>query len=96
MMRSTLISCEAQWSLSQCAWKKDPNVAQRAVILSDGDTFTLDESWLRPREKSDGQRLSRTGILAEEKKEFAARESHCDLGDICDVDSHARLLLFYC
>ena len=50
------------------------NVVERAVILSDGETFTVDESWLRPRETSDGRRLSRTGILAEEKKEFAARE----------------------
>ena len=50
------------------------NVVERAVILSDGDTFVVDESWLRPREKSDVQRLSRTGVLAEEKKEYAARE----------------------
>lgn len=50
------------------------NVVERAVILSDGDTFIVDESWVRPREKSEGRRLSRRGILAEEKKEFAARE----------------------
>jgi formate hydrogenlyase transcriptional activator len=50
------------------------NVVERAVILSDGNTFIVDESWLRPREKSEGRRLSRSGILAEEKKEFAARE----------------------
>lgn len=50
------------------------NVVERAVILSDGDTFVVDESWLRPHEKPDGRRLSRTGALAEEKKQFAARE----------------------
>lgn len=50
------------------------NVVERAVILSDGDTFIVDESWVRPREKSEGRRLSRSGILAEEKKEFVARE----------------------
>lgn len=50
------------------------NVVERAVILSDGDTFVVDESWLRPQEKSDGRRLPRTGALAEEKKQFAARE----------------------
>lgn len=50
------------------------NVVERAVILSDGDTFIVDESWLRPRGDLDGRRLSQTGVLAEEKKAFAARE----------------------
>ncbi|HVI08888.1 MAG TPA: sigma 54-interacting transcriptional regulator [Candidatus Binatia bacterium] len=50
------------------------NVVERAVILSDGDTFVVDESWLAPRGKSEGRRPARTGILAEEKKDFAARE----------------------
>jgi formate hydrogenlyase transcriptional activator len=50
------------------------NVVERAVILSDGDTFVVDETWLRPGEKAAGRRFSRTGILAEDKKQFAARE----------------------
>ena len=50
------------------------NVVERAVILSDGDTFVVDETWLRPGEKAAGRRFSRTGILAQDKKQFTARE----------------------
>ncbi len=51
------------------------NVIERAVILCDGDTFSVDETWLqRKATPLSGRPVSRTGILAEDKKEFADRE----------------------
>jgi formate hydrogenlyase transcriptional activator len=51
------------------------NVVERAVILCDGETFSVDETWLqRKSNRSSGPMLSRSGILAEDKKEFADRE----------------------
>jgi PAS domain S-box-containing protein len=51
------------------------NVIERAVILCDGETFSVDEAWLqgKPREVS-GQVHLVPGNLAEAEKEFADRE----------------------
>jgi formate hydrogenlyase transcriptional activator len=51
------------------------NVIERAVILSDGETFSIDEAWLqgKPSEVSQGVHLL-PGNLAEVEKEFADRE----------------------
>jgi formate hydrogenlyase transcriptional activator len=51
------------------------NVVERAVILCDGETFSVDETWL-PRKSNQlcGRQVSRVGVLADEKKEFAERE----------------------
>ncbi len=51
------------------------NVIERAVILCDGETFSVDETWLprKPNQLS-GRQVSSTGVLADDKKEFAERE----------------------
>jgi formate hydrogenlyase transcriptional activator len=51
------------------------NVVERAVILCDRETFSVDETWL-PRKSNQvpGVRFPRAGVLAEDKKEFAGRE----------------------
>src|SRR2546428_7055053 len=51
------------------------NVVERAVILCDGETFSVDATWL-PRESSQlsGRQVCRAGVLADDKKEFAERE----------------------
>jgi formate hydrogenlyase transcriptional activator len=51
------------------------NIIERAVILSDGEgePFSIDETWLR-RKSAHGRRVSQTGILAEDRKEFVDRE----------------------
>jgi len=51
------------------------NVVERAVILCDGETFSVDETWL-PRKSAQlsGRQISRHGVLADDKKEFADRE----------------------
>jgi formate hydrogenlyase transcriptional activator len=51
------------------------NVVERAVILCEGDTLSVDETWL-PRRSSpvSGREVSRHGVLADDKKEFADRE----------------------
>jgi DNA-binding NtrC family response regulator len=51
------------------------NVVERAVILCDGKTFSVDEAWLQRRSaRLSGPRISRHGLLADDKKEFADRE----------------------
>jgi formate hydrogenlyase transcriptional activator len=51
------------------------NVIERAVILCDGEAFSLDETWLpRKSNQLSGRQVSSTGILADDKKEFAERE----------------------
>jgi formate hydrogenlyase transcriptional activator len=51
------------------------NVVERAVILCGGETFSVDATWL-PRKWSQlsGRQVSRAGVLADDKKEFAERE----------------------
>jgi formate hydrogenlyase transcriptional activator len=51
------------------------NVIERAVILCDRETLSVDETWL-PRKSSQlsGRQVSRVGVLADDKKEFAERE----------------------
>jgi formate hydrogenlyase transcriptional activator len=51
------------------------NVVERAVILCDEETFSVDATWL-PRKSSQlsGRQVSRAGVLADDKKEFAERE----------------------
>jgi formate hydrogenlyase transcriptional activator len=51
------------------------NVIERAVILCDGDTLFVDETWL-PRKsiKQSGRQVSGANGLSEEKREFADRE----------------------
>jgi formate hydrogenlyase transcriptional activator len=51
------------------------NVVERAVILCDGETFSVDEKWLQRKSSPLAQRpVSRADVLAEDKKEFADRE----------------------
>ena len=51
------------------------NVIERAVILCEGDTLSVDETWLhRKSNQLSGQPVSRHGVLADDKKEFADRE----------------------
>jgi formate hydrogenlyase transcriptional activator len=51
------------------------NVVERALILSDGNTFSVDERWLqRKSTRLSGQQVFRTGALAEDKREFTDRE----------------------
>jgi formate hydrogenlyase transcriptional activator len=51
------------------------NVIERAVILCDGETFSVDETWLRRKsDQSSGPVISRTGILAKDKGDFIERE----------------------
>jgi len=51
------------------------NVVERAVILCDGDTFSVDETWLQRRsDEPSGDVTSRPGILAEDKERFASQE----------------------
>ena len=51
------------------------NVVERAVILCDGDTFSVDETWLPgKRTHSSARILPRRGMLAEVEREFADRE----------------------
>jgi PAS domain S-box-containing protein len=51
------------------------NIIERAVILSDGDAFSIDETWLQRKSiPLPGLRLSQAGILAEDKKELVERE----------------------
>ena len=51
------------------------NVIERAVILCDGETFSLDETWLpRKSNQLSGRQVYSTGVLADDKKEFAERE----------------------
>src|SRR5271170_5038350 len=51
------------------------NVVERAVILCDGPTFVVDETWLqRKSTQMTGPRGARRGVLAEDKRQFADRE----------------------
>jgi formate hydrogenlyase transcriptional activator len=51
------------------------NVVERAVILCDGETFSVDETWLPGKGTPSSARiLPRRGMLAEVEKEFADRE----------------------
>ncbi len=51
------------------------NVVERAVILCDGQTFAVDETWLpRKSNQLSGRPVPRAGVLAEDKKEFVDRE----------------------
>jgi len=51
------------------------NVIERAVILCDGETFSVDGTWLpRKSNQLSGRQFSSAGVLADDKKEFAERE----------------------
>jgi formate hydrogenlyase transcriptional activator len=51
------------------------NVIERAVILCDGETFSVDETWLQRKSKQQAvSMVSRAGVLAKDKKEFVDRE----------------------
>jgi formate hydrogenlyase transcriptional activator len=51
------------------------NVIERAVILCEEDTFSIDESWLRSKSDRSGDSvLLRSGVLAEDEREFSNRE----------------------
>jgi formate hydrogenlyase transcriptional activator len=51
------------------------NVIERAVILCEEETFSVDETWLRRKpNRMSGRQAPRTGALAEDKKEFTNRE----------------------
>jgi formate hydrogenlyase transcriptional activator len=51
------------------------NVVERAVILCEGETFSVDETWLpRKSNQLSGRLVFRAGVLADDRKEFAERE----------------------
>jgi formate hydrogenlyase transcriptional activator len=51
------------------------NVVERAVILCDGETFSVEENWLRGRSNHfAGGSAPVAGVLAKDKKEFWQRE----------------------
>jgi formate hydrogenlyase transcriptional activator len=51
------------------------NVVERAVILCDGETFSVDETWLQRKSRYLAEHVeSRAGALAKDKKHFADRE----------------------
>src|SRR5262249_40491614 len=51
------------------------NVVERAVILCEGETFSVEETWLQGKSNHvSGRQALHAGVLAEDKKEFAARE----------------------
>jgi formate hydrogenlyase transcriptional activator len=51
------------------------NVVERGVILCEEETFSVDVTWLQRKASQPGaQLLSRSGVLAEGKSEFADRE----------------------
>ena len=51
------------------------NVVERGVILCEEETFSVDETWVQRKSSQPvGQLLSRSGVLAEGKSEFADRE----------------------
>src|SRR5258706_10992273 len=51
------------------------NVIERAVILCDEDTFSVDQTWLHRNSSQLSRRsVPRPGALAEDKKEFTDRE----------------------
>ena len=66
------------------------NVVERAVILCDGETFSVDETWL-PRKSNQvpGRQVSSTGVLADDKKEFAERERRAIAAAL--VECHGRV-----
>jgi len=50
------------------------NVIERAVVLCDGKTLSVDETWLQRRSNEQTRLLSPVGVLAHDRKEFAHRE----------------------
>jgi transcriptional regulator with GAF, ATPase, and Fis domain len=51
------------------------NVIERAVVLCEGKTLSVDETWLQQRSnKQPRPTVSPAGVLADDKKEFAHRE----------------------
>jgi len=51
------------------------NVIERAVILSEGETFWIDETWLQRKPgQPAGKAVARAGTLVEDKREFVERE----------------------
>jgi formate hydrogenlyase transcriptional activator len=55
------------------------NVVERAVILSEGDTFVVDESWLKDASDDPPRPHERLSVLADrevEMIEMALAESH--------------------
>jgi formate hydrogenlyase transcriptional activator len=51
------------------------NVIERAVILCEEDTFSIDETWLRRKsDQLSDSALLRSGVLAEDERDFANRE----------------------
>ena len=51
------------------------NVVERAVILCDEETFSVDETWLpRKSNQLSGRPVPRAGALTEDKREFVDRE----------------------
>jgi len=46
------------------------NVVERAVILCDGETFSIDETWLRPRERRSKLPLSLPATMVNHEREI--------------------------
>jgi formate hydrogenlyase transcriptional activator len=50
-------------------------VIERAMILCDGETFSVDETWLQRKSNQLSMRqVRRHGVFADDRKEFADRE----------------------
>ena len=46
------------------------NVVERAVILCDGETFSIDETWLQPETRGDKRPVALTATLANREREM--------------------------
>ncbi len=66
------------------------NVVERAVILCDGETFSVDETWMKrePNERS-GPTVPFVATLAEREREFADRER--EMIEAALAECHGRI-----
>jgi formate hydrogenlyase transcriptional activator len=66
------------------------NIIERAVILSDGELFAVDETWLQRKSSRQSPHATvRSGVLAADKKEFADRERKAIQAAL--VECHGRV-----
>jgi len=69
------------------------NVVERAVVLCDGDTFSIEESWLRGTTARGSGRIKRSAVtLAEGEKELIVTALKESLGKISGPGGAARKL----
>jgi formate hydrogenlyase transcriptional activator len=69
------------------------NVVERAVVLCDGDTFVIDESWLKGTSPRARRRVMQSApTLAESEKELIVKALESSLGKISGPGGAARKL----